>query len=297
MNPPSKPSVPVPPRPARATGVEHSPDAVNIDLGLVVLDPDQPRKEFDEAKMEAMIESLRTHGQLQPVRVRWDEAEGLYILLVGERRYRAMIAAGFDTIAAIIHDKPLTPAEALEIQLVENLVRDELKPIELANAIRRLMTLSGLNQARVATRIGLSPASVSQALALLDLDPEVRGRVDAGTLTPRAAVLIGRAGSAEAQREVARATEAGSLSIADVAEAVKERKGRGQAPRPSKAKAKAPKLPTKWRHRDKPSGYGLTVERVKGIDPRSLATFLRAAADRAEGEVEAGGKNEDEAAA
>jgi ParB family transcriptional regulator, chromosome partitioning protein len=106
-------------------------------------DPDQSRKKFEPGALARLAESIRVLGQLQPIRVRWDEERSLYIIVCGERRWRAARMAGATTMSCVIMDGPISSAELLSLQLVENLVREDLKPIEQAKAFRAAMDLNG----------------------------------------------------------------------------------------------------------------------------------------------------------
>jgi ParB family transcriptional regulator, chromosome partitioning protein len=271
-------------------GVDRARNAALIELDRIVPDPDQPRKEFTEGQMTEMAESLRERGQLQPVRVRWDEGLGKYRLIMGERRYRAAIMAGIRSLAAIIDEAPLTPGEILEIQLVENTAREDLKPVELALAIRRLIDEFGYTQETVAARLKMAQSSVSEALSLLKLDPEIRAKVDEGSISTRAARHIARVDSPEAQREVAAEVERGGLTEAETARVVRQASPRKARAR--KSRGGKPTLPRAWKVRDRESGFTIVVERKKGFLPGDLVEFLRAMARRAEAESSAEGRTE-----
>lgn len=262
----------------RMVGVGRSKDTALIDLDRIVPDPDQPRKEFAEGEMEEMVSSLREHGQLQPIRVRWDDGLGKYKILMGERRYRASISAGLASISAVIHEGPLSASEALEIQLVENLARADLRPIELATAIRRLIDEHGMTQLDVARKLGMTQSSVSDSLSLLKLDPEVRSKVDAGVISAHAARSIARVETPEAQREVADLVERSGLTGSETAEVVRRAgpgKGRGGK--------KPAKTPRPWKFRA-PNGARVTVEYARGQDSTAGEAALAEALARFRGE-------------
>jgi ParB family transcriptional regulator, chromosome partitioning protein len=260
------------PRPARLQGVERPRDAALIELDRIVVDPDQPRKEFTEALMDEMVESLRERGQLQPVRVRWDEGLGKYRLIMGERRFRAASLAGLKALSAVVHEGPLSPAETLEVQVIENTVRDDLKPVEKAAAIRRLIDEFGLTQQEVAARLKMSQPAVAQALSLLDLAPEIRAKVEDGSIARKAAYAIARAGSPEAQREVAAEVERDGLTGPQAAEVVRRKKAEGNGSGKGRGGKKPKKFGTPMTWSD--SGYKFSVSCGKGIDPATLREAL-----------------------
>src|SRR5262245_7495776 len=129
--------------PARLQGVTKSRNSVEIPVDRVQADPDQPREDFDEESLHRLADSLRQRGQLQPIRVRWDEDRQHYVILVGERRWRAAQMAGLPSLSCIIVEGDLGEAERLSIQLIENALREDLKPIEQAKAYRTLMEAHG----------------------------------------------------------------------------------------------------------------------------------------------------------
>src|SRR5262245_23845147 len=105
-----------------------------IRLDRIGPDPAQPRKEFDEESLARLADSMRSRGQLQPIRVRWDDSADRYTVVVGERRYRAALLAGMEAIACVVVAGSPTPEDLLEDQLVENALREDLRPIEQAQA-------------------------------------------------------------------------------------------------------------------------------------------------------------------
>lgn len=152
-----------------------------IDLALREIreNPLQPRRLFDEDKLNELAASIREHGVVQPVVVT-REIEG-YRLVVGERRLRASRLAGLETIPALV--KEMAGQKLLEIALIENLQREDLNPIEEAQAFSYLIREHKLTQEELAQRLGCSRPAVSNALRLLALPPAVRQEVEAGCLS------------------------------------------------------------------------------------------------------------------
>src|SRR4051812_29069412 len=162
--------------------VERMKGAIFLPPTKIEADPDQPRKTFGAAELDELAASLRTRGMLQPIRVRWDEGKGVWVIVTGERRWRASLLAGLDKIPAI--DASMgTPEDVLADQLVENCLRQDLDPIEQARAIRRLMDQSDWSQAKVASELGLSVSWVSKSLRLLELPIEEQADVSRGNVT------------------------------------------------------------------------------------------------------------------
>ena len=139
-----------------------------IRLDRIVTDPNQPRTEFDPESLARLATSLRERGQLQPIRVRWDDTASCYVVVVGERRLRAAQLAGLESLACVVVAGEPTAEDLLEDQLVENCLREDLKPIEQAKAYKSLMASRGLSTRQLAERLQIGAASVAKALALLD---------------------------------------------------------------------------------------------------------------------------------
>jgi ParB family chromosome partitioning protein len=160
----------------RSAGV----DVHRIEVAKIEADPDQPRRVFDEVKLEELAASLRQHGQLQPIRVRWDSKASVYRIIAGERRWRASKIAGRGTIDAIIVDDS-TNLETVRVeQVVENLQRDDLTKSDTARAYKTLMDSWGITARDLAARLGVSESTVSRGLAVLKLSEEERAKVDSG---------------------------------------------------------------------------------------------------------------------
>ena len=140
-------------------------EACSIEVSRIIADPDQPRTEFDPESLERLAGSLKDRGQLQPIRVRWDEGSGLYVIVIGERRWRAAQLAGLVTIVCVVVSGPVSPEDLLEDQLVENALREDLRPVEQARAYRTLMDRRSLTQTQLAERLRIGQGTVAKALA------------------------------------------------------------------------------------------------------------------------------------
>ena len=216
--------------PERWRGVERSRDMAVIPVAKIDRDPDQPRQEFDEEELARLAESLRIRGQLQPIRVRWDEGRGVYVILAGERRWRAARMAGLDKLSCVIHEGILAEEEKLAMQLVENALRTDLKPVEQARAYRRLMDAKGYSTRDLAAELHIAQTSVVRALALLDLPTDIQVRVEGGELAATVAAELARLPDANLQAEVAEAVVAEGLTRTEVTELVQAVKARRPAP-------------------------------------------------------------------
>ncbi len=157
-----------------------------IEIDRIQPDPDQPRTEFDPIALEQLAGSMRDKGQLAPIRVRWSEPHATWLIISGERRWRAAQQAGMRVIDCFFQELALSPTQILEEQLIENLLRVDLRPVEEAESFQKLMTVNKWTGKDLATALNISPTRVSRALALLKLPHEMRVRVDEGELSPRA---------------------------------------------------------------------------------------------------------------
>ncbi len=159
---------------------EERNNAEEMPLGIISVNPDQPRKNFTEQSLKELGDSIREHGVIMPIVVN-DNDDGTYMIIAGERRYRACQLIGKETIPAII--RKYTPREIKELSLIENLQREDLNPIEAATAMKQLMTDYKLTQDELAAKIGKSRPAVANTLRLLNLCPEVVSLVSEGRLS------------------------------------------------------------------------------------------------------------------
>ncbi|MFO0949733.1 MAG: ParB/RepB/Spo0J family partition protein [Isosphaeraceae bacterium] len=221
------------PRPSldrQAEGRRRLDSACVIRVDRIAADPNQPRTEFDPDALARLAESLRSRGQLQPIRVRWDAASDRYIVVVGERRWRAAQLAGLETLACVVVTGGASAEDLLEDQLIENCLREDLRPIEQAKAFRSLLSGRGLTQRQLADRLQVGQGTISRALALLGLPAEVQSAVDAGEIGPDTAYQLTKVEDAGEQAGLAREAARGALKRDDVkARGSKPRKGRATA--------------------------------------------------------------------
>ena len=179
-------------------------EAGHMELARIVPDPDQPRKEFTDEAIERLAASLVKHGQLQPIRVRWNAELGKWVVISGERRYRAAVRAGLKTVVCIFAEAGLTPTEILQEQIVENLLREDLKPIEQARAYRQLMDLHNWTAKELSGELQVSQGAISKSLSLLTLPDELQAQVDQGVIPATTAYEVAKVEDPIAQRDVAR---------------------------------------------------------------------------------------------
>src|SRR3989338_1571421 len=152
---------------------------IEVPVGQIDANPNQPRKSFNAAMLDELVASVRASGVIQPVIVRRQGAG--YQLIAGERRWRAARLAGLERIPAIVREA--TDAQSLELALVENLLRDDLNPMEAAEAYQRLLAEFAWTQEELAQRIGKDRTSIANNLRLLRLPQEIQADLRAGRLT------------------------------------------------------------------------------------------------------------------
>jgi ParB family chromosome partitioning protein len=262
--------------PAKLRGTVRLRDALRIDLDRLAPDPNQPRKEFDPVELNDLAESLRSRGQLQPIRVRWEAAMERWVIVVGERRYRAAARAGLTSLVCVEAPAPATPEDVLEDQLVENALRADLKPIEQANAYRTLLARRGWTHRQLAEALKVSPGSVAKALALLDLPADVQARVEQGALSPATAYEVSKLDDPVQQEALAERVVAEGLTVTEAAAVVKRAegrvaggKGKGRGGKPRKVTSRALKTS---------AGPRVTVEFKRGLDDALVLAALEEAA-------------------
>jgi ParB family chromosome partitioning protein len=198
--------------------------------------PEQPRKRFDEDKLEEMAQSLRAHGVIQPLLVRErPRAEGGgYWLIAGERRWRAAQRAGLHEVPAVVREA--SRQAAFELALIENIQRADLDPIEEAEAFRHLADELGQTQEEIAERVGKDRATVANALRLLKLPPAVRDLVQTGALSMgHARALLGLEDPTSIAT-MARKVAARTLSVRATEELVRRERGANEPGNQAKEK-------------------------------------------------------------
>ncbi|MFM9965740.1 MAG: ParB/RepB/Spo0J family partition protein [Planctomycetaceae bacterium] len=194
-----------------------------IEIERIQPDPQQPRTEFDDEALERLAASIRDKGQLAPIRVRWSEPDACWLIISGERRWRAAQRAGLKSIDCYFLEQQLNPTQILEEQLIENLLREDLQPIEEAESFRRLMEVNNWNGKQLAEALRINPTRVSRSLALLKLPHEMRTRIESGELSPRAGYELSKL----PDQQLAKVSQTDSVTTITTAQAtVRQRKGK-----------------------------------------------------------------------
>ena len=197
---------------------ERNSEPVTVRISEVEPNRQQPRKAFDEEKLEELSASIKTYGLLSPILVQ--KRDGYYEIIAGERRWRAALKAGLKEIPVIIRD--YSEKEILELSLIENIQREDLNPIEEAKAYKRLMDEFDMGQAEVAERVSKSRSAVANSVRLLKLgDPAQQMLVDGQISMGHARALLPLEDS-DKQTELAQKIVDQALSVRDTEKIVKE---------------------------------------------------------------------------
>ncbi len=153
---------------------------IEAPVRAIVPNPHQPRMQFDEQTLRELADSIREHGLIQPLIVK-RTGEDQYTLIAGERRWRAALLAGLETVPAVVKD--VAPQQMLEMALVENVQRADLNALEEAQAYKHLSEEFGLTQDQIAQRVGKSRVAVANTLRLLKLPEAIKARLADGLIT------------------------------------------------------------------------------------------------------------------
>ncbi len=190
-----------------------------VDIDLIVPNPHQPRAGIRDDELQALAESIREHGVIQPLLVSSSDSEGMYQLIAGERRLRAARLAGLERVPVVV--KEAASRELLELALVENLQREDLNPLEEAQAFRRLAEEFGMTQETIAGRVGRSRTAVANAIRLLALSDEIKESLVSGEISEgHARALLGLEDE-PARREAWRQAVARGLTVRETEELVR----------------------------------------------------------------------------
>lgn len=200
---------------------DNSDLVVELEIHAIKPNPFQPRKHFDPASLEELAGSIKEHGLLQPILVFGDEEEG-YALIAGERRLRASKLAGLPTIKAIVVD--IQTERLRELALIENIQREDLNPIDLAQSYKELIEDYGITHEELAKKISKSRTQITNTLRLLTLSDEVQAQLLEGKITQgHAKVLVGL--SPEEQKVASASIIGQKLSVRETESLIKRLKG------------------------------------------------------------------------
>ena len=192
-------------------------ELIELSLDLIDPTPTQPRQVFNEDRLDELAQSIKTNGIIQPIIVRRNGER--YQIVAGERRWRAAQKAGLHKVPAVIKDIP--EANILELSLIENIQREELNPIEEANAYKRLIERLNVTQEDLAHRLGKDRSSIANLLRLLKLPEEIQAMVEDGQLSMGHARALLSIETEEKQTRVARDIISRGLSVRETERLVK----------------------------------------------------------------------------
>ena len=216
---------------ALLTDENSSIDSESIsEIKIIDIEPNQgqPRKDFDEEKLNELADSIKTHGVLSPILVKEVE-NGYYQIIAGERRWRASKLAGLKTIPAII--KKHENLKVFELALIENLQREDLNPIEEALGYRKLMNEYGLTQDQVSEKMSKSRSSIANSLRLLNLPPQIIEMVEKGQISVGHAKVLLSVDNEETMIAFAMKISSDNLTVRELEDLIKKS---NKTPKPKK---------------------------------------------------------------
>ncbi|HEX4607815.1 MAG TPA: ParB/RepB/Spo0J family partition protein [Urbifossiella sp.] len=194
---------------------------VPIPLDKLSLDPSQPRTAMTDGDLDALAESIQARGLLLPLRVKPADANDVHIIVSGHRRYAALQKLGTKTAGCVIVSGPLDEATVLAEQLAENVLREDLSPVDEAAGFRRYLSLRGVTAARAAEELHVPPARISRALPLLDLPGDLQAAITAGQIPKDTGYYLARLPASADREELFARALAGSLTRDQAARAVR----------------------------------------------------------------------------
>lgn len=191
--------------------------SAEIDIDLIMPNPDQPRTRFTEQALDELAQSISANGVIQPIVLR--RSGGKYEIVAGERRWRAAQRAGLRKVPAVV--KEVSDEKLLELALIENIQRAELSPIEEAKAYRRLVDDMGMTQEMVATRVGKERSRITTSLRLLKLPDDIQKLIDEEKLSAGHGRVLLTSEEVTVQRKTARLIIESGLSVREAEKAIK----------------------------------------------------------------------------
>ncbi len=199
--------------------------SLSLEVGRLVPNPLQPRKEFNEESLQELADSIREHGVIQPVTVE-DAGNGQFYIIAGERRTRAARLAGLERIPVQL--KKYSDQRKLEVALIENIQRSDLNPVEEAMAYQKLMEMSQLSQEELAQRVGKNRSTVANALRLLKLPQDMQSALESGAITSGHARALLSVNDAADQRILFGRITGSGLSVREAEQQAAELNGGGR---------------------------------------------------------------------
>lgn len=235
-----------------------------VELNKIVANPDQPRRNFDKESLEELADSIREHGVISPITLRKND-DGTYMIIAGERRFRASKMAGLNSIPAYI--RTAKDEQVMEWALIENIQREDLDAIEIALAYQRLMDDYDLTQERMSERVGKKRATVANYLRLLKLPAEIQMGIKEKKIEMGHARAILGSPSTEQQLDLYQRILKEGLSVHKVEELVSNSK-------PETEKRKTVKEPTPAAYKAYEKKVAETLQQKVKITDNKLTVFF-----------------------
>ena len=206
----------------------------DIPLEDLMADPNQPRKTFEPEALKRLADSITARGILMPLRVLRDDERGCWLIVMGESRFKAAKIAGLKSVPCLVMDGQPEEADLLGDRIVENAVRNDLRPLEFGRALVKLKALRGCNSQTLADELGLSGADITRSKALLTLPETIQQMVDDGRVPESAGYDISRLPDEAAQFRLAAALAEGRMTRDQATTFVREQLGK----KPSKTQGR-----------------------------------------------------------
>ncbi|MDR0903970.1 MAG: ParB/RepB/Spo0J family partition protein [Ruminococcus sp.] len=229
-----------------------------IRLSMIEPNKTQPRKNFDEEKLKALADSISRNGLLQPIAVR-ETGGGSYKIIAGERRFRACKMLGLTEIPAVV--KTFDERQTAEATLIENLLREDLNPIEEASGLRELIEKYGLSQEETAKATGKSRSAVANAVRLLSLPIEIKKMLETGSLSSGHAKLLAGIDDKETMLALAEAAKDGKMTVRQL-----------EAIRQSEPEMKKPEIPPALKKNNYYIETALSLREILGRKVKIIAS-------------------------
>lgn len=253
-------------------------DACKLPLDKIDPDPDQPRKTFADDSIERTARSLLSVGQIVPIIVRHDQAADRFILIDGERRYRAAQVAGLAELSAVVDNKA-NAETVLEIQLVVNALREDVNPMEQARAWERLARLNGKSLRELAEMLNYDHTVIGRKISLLSLPDEIQADIEGKRISQETGIALARIEDPAEQAALAERAKAGELPRSELRERI-ARPRTAAAPGKPKGRGGKVKLPARVVFRGE-GGVRIAAERARGVDMLTAVAALERALDEA----------------
>jgi len=264
----------------KGAGMDAAGGVLEVELSRITPNAYQPRKDFKDEALKELADSIKSKGVIQPVLLR-KKPDGGYEIIAGERRYRAARLAGLKKVPALVKDA--TPGEVLELALIENIQREDLNPVETAEAYGRLIKEFGLSQEQMAERVGKERSTVANYLRLLALPGDIKRDIAEGALSMGHAKAILSLDSPQKQMALRREIIARGLSVREAESTARRMKAPGRIIKKKPASPQVAMLEdelkrrfgTKVHIKQKGKGGRIEIEYYSGDELERLLDALR----------------------